>query len=185
MKSGPESWLWISPKNGERIAQSFANYLLKKLARRAGIAKKAHPHAFRHAISTHLAKILTEQQLKVYCGWVNDSRMASVYVHLSGKDVDEALLKAKGIAVEHEEKPQQTVKVCSRCSEPNSALSHFCKRCGNPLDIKVAFETERLEELLIDFFKVLGECFPKAKEKFLEVAKNKNMFDLFMEKDEK
>lgn len=116
--------------------------------------------------------------MKVYCGWVNDSRMASVYVHLSGKDVDEALLKARGIEVGKEEKPKQAVKVCSKCNETNSYLAHFCKRCGSPLDVKATFEIEKFEELLIKYFKALGETFPKAKKKFIEIAKEKNMLHL-------
>lgn len=180
-KQSPESFVWIRPENNQRVTPDFANYLLKNLAKKAGILKRVHAHAFRHARATELAKILTEQQLKVYCGWVNDSRMASVYVHLSGRDVDEALLKARGIEVK-EEKPKQVVKVCSKCKEPNSYLAHFCKKCENPLDIKASFEIEKFEELLIEYFKVLGEIFPQAKKKFIEIAKKKGMLELFIEK---
>ena len=181
-KNDPESFLWIDPKTGKRINPSKANALLKKLKEKSGITKKVYPHALRHARATHLAKILTEQQLKVYFGWVNDSRMASVYVHLSGKDVDEALLKAKGIKVkDQKEDIKQSIKKCPRCGENNSYLSHFCKRCGSPLDIKASFELEKLEDLLIEYFKVLGKIFPQAREKFIEIAKEKGMLDLFLE----
>jgi len=182
-KEDHESFVWIRPGSNQRVDPSFINYLLKELARKAGITKRVHAHAFRHARATELAKILTEQQLKVYCGWVNDSRMASVYVHLSGKDVDEALLKARGIEVKKEEKPKQVVKVCSKCNEPNSYLAHFCKRCGNPLDIKAYFEMEKLEELLIEYFKALGEIFPQAKKKFMEIAKEKGMLGIFTDEE--
>jgi hypothetical protein len=37
-----------------------------------------------------------------------------------------------------------------------------------------------MEDLLIDFFKALGEVFPPAKEKFIEVAKKRGMLDLFL-----
>jgi ribosomal protein L40E len=110
--------------------------------------------------------------------------MASVYVHLSGKDVDEALLKARGIEVKKEE-PKQAVKVCLKCNEPNSYLAHFCKRCGNPLDIKASFEAEKLEDLLIEYLKVLGEMFPKAREKLIEVARKKGMLEIFLEDESK
>jgi hypothetical protein len=110
--------------------------------------------------------------------------MASVYVHLSG-NVDKALLKAKGIEVSKDEKPKQAVKVCPKCNEPNSYLAHFCKRFGSPLDIKASFEMEKFEELLIEYFKALGEIFPKAKEKFIEIARKKNMLDFFLQKSKK
>ncbi|MGQ9469213.1 MAG: hypothetical protein ACUVTD_05235, partial [Nitrososphaerales archaeon] len=58
----------------------------------------------------------------------------------------------------------------------------FCRRCGNPLDIQVAFETEKLEELLIDFFKALGKMFPQAKEEFVKIAKEKGLLEIFEKK---
>lgn len=38
--------------------------------------------------------------MKQFFGRTNDSRMAAVYSHLSGKDVDQALLRLHGIKVE-------------------------------------------------------------------------------------
>lgn len=35
--------------------------------------------------------------MKEFFGWVQASNMASIYVHLSGRDVDNALLKVYGI----------------------------------------------------------------------------------------
>lgn len=44
-----------------------------------------------------MANYLTEAQMNDYFGWVQGSGMPSVYVHLSGRDVDDAILKANGI----------------------------------------------------------------------------------------
>ncbi len=68
----------------------------KRIAEKAGIKKRIHPHLFRHSRSTHLAKHLTEAQMKQYLGWVQGSDMAAIYVHLSGRDVDDALLRCTG-----------------------------------------------------------------------------------------
>lgn len=35
-------------------------------------------------------------------GWIHDSRMTQTYVHLSGRDQDNAILKAYGIDVKDE-----------------------------------------------------------------------------------
>ncbi|MEM5831517.1 MAG: site-specific integrase, partial [Candidatus Aenigmatarchaeota archaeon] len=48
-KTNPESYLWINPKNQKRIFPDNASFLLKKLAKKAGIKKACNPHAFRHA----------------------------------------------------------------------------------------------------------------------------------------
>lgn len=42
--------------------------------------------------------------MKQYFGWIQDSNMASVYVHLSGRDVDNVLLKLNGINTGEEKK---------------------------------------------------------------------------------
>lgn len=185
LKSDSESFVWIDPKNQKRVYPDDANHLLKKLAIKFGTTKKANPHAFRHSRATHLAKILTEQQLKVYFGWANDSRMASVYVHLSGKDVDEALLKAKGIKTDIKEESRATTKKCQRCEETNSILSNFCKKCYFPLDAKAYFETEKFEDCLIEFFKIIGNKFPDLKKDFVGIVKERKLEHLFEgDKDE-
>jgi predicted amidophosphoribosyltransferase len=33
-------------------------------------------------------------------------------------------------------------KVCPRCNEKNDAVSQFCRRCGSPLELKVALGLE-------------------------------------------
>lgn len=64
--------------------------LFKKAARKTKIRKRCNPHIFRHSRATLLAQHLTEAQLKQVFGWTQSSKMASVYVHLSGRDNDDA-----------------------------------------------------------------------------------------------
>ena len=64
--------------------------------------------------------------MKELFGWAKGSDMPSVYVHLSGRDVDKALLKAYGIEEGEESKPILTPKECPRCKrkatpKPSSA----------------------------------------------------------------
>jgi integrase/recombinase XerD len=35
--------------------------------------------------------------MDAYFGWIQGSDMPSIYVHLSGRDIDDAILKANGI----------------------------------------------------------------------------------------
>ena len=44
-----------------------------------------------------MANHLTEAQMNEYFEWVQDSGMPCIYVHLSGRDIDDAVLKANGI----------------------------------------------------------------------------------------
>ena len=73
--------------------------------------------------------------MKEFFGWVQASDMASIYVHLSGRDVDNALLKVYGIRnTEEKEESQLNPKKCPRCQEINQFTNVFCNKCGLPLD---------------------------------------------------
>jgi site-specific recombinase XerD len=72
--------------------------------KKAGLNKRVYTHLLRHTRATELASILTEAQMKELLGWTQSSDMPSVYVHLSGRDVDSAFLKAHGIIPSSEEK---------------------------------------------------------------------------------
>lgn len=106
---------------------------LDVLAERAGIGKKINPHLFRHSRATHLAQSLTEQQLKVYLGWTAGSDMAAIYVHLSGKDIDNAILRLNGIEIDDTHTDGLKVGRCPRCKELNPETSLYCGKCGLPL----------------------------------------------------
>ena len=74
--------------------------------------------------------------------------MASIYVHLSGREVDKTLLNMYGLESKEIEDKQNGNEVlkpkkCNRCDTLNQATSKFCMECGQPLD----FETQlRIDE---------------------------------------
>jgi integrase/recombinase XerD len=149
-KDNPDAWLWVSTANSHRNKPLLYNstlYLLKKLSERAEIKKKVNPHNFRHSRATHLAKHLTEAQMKQYFGWTQSSDMASIYVHMSGRDVDDALLKLNGLIPDEKEEQKIKIRICQRCRENNEPTARFCNRCGSPLDMKTMFELEEKQRI--------------------------------------
>ena len=98
----PEAMLWHSnwrnskKKDPRNLSHGTVYTLLREYAAKAGIRKRIYPHLFRHSRATALANKLTESQMKEHFGWVQGSEMAATYVHLSGRDVDNALLKLQG-----------------------------------------------------------------------------------------
>ena len=145
-----ESPLWVvlsDRSHGQPLDYSSARMLLRRLAKRARLRKKVNPQAFRHSRASFLANALTERQMEQYLGWVPGSRMPQVYVHLSGRDLDAALLEINGISVPKKADLQSSLKVqnCIRCDYKNDPISDFCSRCGMPLHAKAALqiETER------------------------------------------
>jgi integrase len=160
IESVPDLQLWLSmhPKRSDREAslwfpttprtpkarENKLQLLLKRLAQKAGVRKRVHPHLFRHSRATHLANVLTEAQLRVYFGWTKDSEMPSIYVHLSGRDVDRSLLEHYGRKIDdgHDTPKELWPKKCPRCGLENPATGIYCTRCSCPLDERVAQELE-------------------------------------------
>jgi len=147
--------LWTS-LDGLCSSKPLEYYAFRKVLRdaaiRADIKKRVNPHSFRHARASNLAADLTEAQMKELFGWMQDSKMASVYVHLSGRNIDNALLRLSGVKTEEQvEQEEHTlrIKTCLRCQENNAPTSRFCTRCGSPLDLKTAMEL-RVEEQRTD-----------------------------------
>lgn len=139
-KEEPESPLWIT-RNYTQINYAAIRKRLKVIAKKAGIKKRMNPHNFRHSRATYLANHLTEAQMKEFFGWVQASDMAAIYVHLSGRDVDGALLKVYGLEdKEEKEETQLNPKTCPRCQEINQFSNKFCNKCGMILDEKLRNE---------------------------------------------
>jgi len=132
----PESPVW--PNLGIRGRTEYMTYsglqqMLKKLAERVGFKKRVHPHLFRHSRATFLANRLTEAQMKQFFGWTQGSDMAVIYVHLSGRDIQDSILQmyGKGTAAKPAI-PEIVNRPCPRCGFDNASDSRFCGRCGSP-----------------------------------------------------
>lgn len=150
LRDKPGAPLWVKVWDGRYEAMNYYG-LRKQLAtavRKAGIRKSIHPHIFRHSRATYMAKHLTEAQMNAYFGWVQGSDMPSVYVHLSGRDVDDAILRMHGLKSEEDEKSGTIMKICPRCRLPNPDGEEVCRRCTMVLDEKKACEIEEARSRL-------------------------------------
>lgn len=87
----PDTFFW--KQDTEPMTHSCLNYIIKSTAKRCGITKKVSAELFRHSRATILAQHFTEAQLNAYMGWSPNSRMTSIYVQLSGRDLDDAIFK--------------------------------------------------------------------------------------------
>lgn len=129
-KDNRDAFLWcqLTPPH-EPFAFSGLNKILTNAAKRAHISKKVKTHAFIRAQATEIAKTFTEQQMKRYLGWTSGFKMASNFVHLSGTDIDNAVLAKNGIKIESKDarlKPDE----CQRCHKMIPLESVYCGLCG-------------------------------------------------------
>jgi integrase len=149
-KDDPEAPLWPRTRHGKGKPMGISGFadLLDKLASAAGIKKHVHPHLLRHSRATDLANVLTEAQMREYFGWTKNSDMPSIYVHLSGRDVDSTLLRHYGIKEEAEEEEGELApKTCPRCGFVNSVGARYCQRCSACLDLETAVDHEEMRRL--------------------------------------
>jgi integrase len=138
--------IW-SKKRGDDISYNTINKMLREAKKTAGIKKPVNPHHFRHSRATELAKKLTESQLCTYMGWVQGSQEAATYVHLSGRDMDKAILALHGLAEEEQEKDKFKIIECPRCNIKNDPSAKYCKGCSLGLDEKTVMEYDQHKEL--------------------------------------
>ena len=57
--------LFCTLRGDMSMVSSSLNFIIKKISKRAGIEKRVFPHLFRHTRATHLAKHLSDQQMKI------------------------------------------------------------------------------------------------------------------------
>lgn len=159
--------LWMKVKHGmDGITYEDFRKLLQRIAVRAGVQVKVNPHNFRHSRSTHLASRLTESQMEEYLGWVQGSRMPSVYVHMSGRDLDADLLKMYGLEAESAKTTQMEILQCPYCKTVNVRGARVCMNCKRPIVLE---EVMSLEEKAMGFFEDMMEMLesnPDLKERF-------------------
>lgn len=137
LKDKKDKPLWCSlRKPHQRVTRANIQALLTGLKKRSGFNKPMNAHAFRHSRITEFSKYLTDAKLRVLAGWTASSQMTGVYVHLSGKDLDDDLMRVAGIQIE-EEKPKISPlleRECPRRRTKNPVNNTFCGLCGLVLD---------------------------------------------------
>jgi ribosomal protein L40E len=95
----------------------------------------------RHSLATYYAPRLTEAVMNEHFGWRQGGRTASVYTHLSGKQVDDQLLAVFGKKrIDLESNKAVDIVRCLRCGLENSPASVQCGKCGFPLSDDAARE---------------------------------------------
>lgn len=154
------NWLLGHPKKQDKKAPLFCGIgvknhgkplhyrtlydVLKTVGKKSGLTKPMNPHHFRHSRATELAKHLTEAQLCNYMGWAPGSQEAYTYVHLSGRDMDKAILELHGYRDEEEEKRERFTPInCPRCHTKNDPGARFCSQCSLLLDEKSVADFEK------------------------------------------
>lgn len=171
--------LWLSTANrnkGDALTETALYGIVTRSGRLAGLRKDIWPHLFRHSRATECAKEgWPEADMRAYFGWAKGSDMPSHYVHLSGKDYEEAMLRRAGklvggVGMESPLKP----RLC-QCGHENAATADYCGKpeCGKPLTVEVAQLAERSQaQLLIEMLGSDGNLLDQMLSKVLQRARS-------------
>ncbi len=151
LKHDPDAPLFVTSRRRgttvKRITVRRVENIFSRLGDLAGCPRDTNPHAFRHGRLTVRGKQLTEAELREYAGWSRRSAMAAVYVHLSGRDIDNKILEIEGVKPEEETAPDPMATViCPRCKKPNSPDARFCMVCSMAMTDQVAQELQEAQQ---------------------------------------
>lgn len=124
LKDNPDAYVFISLSyktrfNNQTIDASklkpmkyqvVAN-IFKTILKKSGLKKKITFHILRKSRASHLAGKLTEFQMDKMFGWKIGSDVPQIYVAMSGRDIDDSLLKISGLLDKKEHKKQKLSKL--------------------------------------------------------------------------
>ena len=130
LRNDPDAFLWTRSRAGAKTSYHYVRTHLKRCAADAGITKRVWLYLLRHTQLTLLAKKLSDHTLSAYGNWSPNSNMAKKYVHLSGRDVDDAILEMHGIRSRAPKSDVITLLPCPRCTVQNTPDNARCFGCG-------------------------------------------------------
>jgi ribosomal protein L40E len=82
--------------------------------------------------------------------------MASVYIHLSGKDVDPALARLAGLTIEQPTNRLEKMKICETCKTANTPEAFRCIQCFKPFITAESAEKKMVAKIVFDILKQFG-----------------------------
>ena len=159
----PEAPVWINIQvrkemPNQHLSYAWAYKLLRDLAKRAQINKAIRPHLLRHSLATYYAPKLTEAVMNEHFGWQQGGRTASIYTHLSGKQVDDQILAIFGRKkVDLQSDKAVDIILCQRCGLENTPASIQCGKCGFPLTEKAAMKLHERRQKADELMDVLTQ----------------------------
>jgi site-specific recombinase XerD len=140
--------------HGRPLQYETLSKRLKSIARDAGITRHITPHIFRHSRITHLIREgVPESVIKLMMWGSVSTKMFQTYAHLTGADIDAAMLERYGIAQEDEKVPRERgVKPvqCPHCHTINPPGARYCAVCGRGMTLDAIDEQAQIQQFVAD-----------------------------------
>lgn len=129
--------LWYNQRVNEirPLVYKGYDYLLRKVVQRSGLKKLIYWYLGRHnSYTDKIAQGWSEGIIKSFHGIEPGSSVLNRYVHLSGKDLTDAVKGYYGIQISKQEEPALRVVKCVSCGQENQSTNTRCDKCGYIID---------------------------------------------------
>jgi integrase/recombinase XerD len=157
------------------LTYAAARSILIRAGKKAGIEKPINPHNFRHSRATVLgAAGLNQSLMNEIMGWKQGGRTSGTYIHLSGRQTDDALLPALyGMKVEEQKDkhPKMFPIKCISCGELNPYNVKRCKKCNTIIGV-INQDDLQLNKAMIQMSQILGGMVNKGGDFKKELIEN-------------
>jgi site-specific recombinase XerD len=148
-RNNPMAFLFcgLGKKNYKKmLSYESARKIIFEAAKRAGVKKRVNLHIFRASRATQLVlEGMSEPVLCDFGGWKIGSSEIRTYVKLSGKNVEDEILRINGLVKEEIVDGFKTI-ICPRCNSKNSPGSKFCNNCSLGMDVKTVMNFEKTKD---------------------------------------
>jgi integrase len=162
-------WIALDGKGYRQLDSRTIYGIVQRVARKAEISKRIHPHLFRHTRATQLIKLgWSEPKLKRYIGWADGSNVPGLYIHLGEDDLLEDMYEMHGLIEKRKDDDGVEVGKCPRCFKLIPADEVLCYNCGYVITSNGEQTQSNAITEMISFLQqnpqVLAEALAKAKQ---------------------
>jgi site-specific recombinase XerD/predicted Zn-ribbon and HTH transcriptional regulator len=169
-KENPDALLWPNVAWGhakiEPLTETGTLYILRKIAKNAGISKPVNCHWFRHSSATFFGPVYNEMMMRERFGWSKVSKMPSRYCHESGehKKYREVMGIEEGVKAKPVTMPElPTCKTCGTyITEIKGEMPEICPRCNTNWNTKTITEADMnamMEQMIAAKFQAMKDEF--------------------------
>lgn len=156
MREDPEAPLWITlDKNHEPLSYKTIRVTIQRIAKKAGVERRIHPHLFRHvAITDWILDGLNEQEIKHRAGWSRGSiQLFKIYANFTDQEMNDKIYEKYGLKKDNVR--DITLKNCPRCNNILRPTDKFCSQCSLVLDRRALDEIQEIKNTLPEIMQMV------------------------------
>lgn len=135
----------LTRHRGQLLTYSGIQDAIRSICKRSGFTKKLNPHHLRHSDATILGLYMPTSLMEKRYNWSSGSPMPSYYQHVSGKQVDIAMRKLRGLEADELPRPMKA-PLCKKCNIIAYIHSMRCPHCGQIVKIEEMDEERKKQE---------------------------------------